>query len=566
VLISAALCLIASGCASSSDLVVCNAKIWTGDPVQPAARIIAVRDGRFVYVGDDANEAARHVSTNARRIDAHGARIIPGLIDAHLHLISGGLQLSRIQLRDVPNREAFIAAVAERAKKTPRGDWIPGGRWSTESWPDPAQPTKEWIDPVTPAHPVLLSRMDGHGALANSVALKIAGIDAKGPPDPPGGQIERDAKTNEPTGILKDAAIELVTRRIPELSDRQHDAGLAAAMTEAHRHGITCVHTMSPWRDVAALDRARSANKLTLRVRVYVSEDDWNAHISKAKAHNDDEWVAVRGFKRFADGSMGSRTAYMAAPYVDLSSDEQGASGLLREGLQPLARFQGFCDSVFAADYSPATHAIGDQANHVVLDCYEETLKHRSAQASSHRSQASPRPRIEHAQHLLPADIPRFAKLGVVASMQPYHKADDGRYAEKAIGPERCKTSYAFRSLLDGGAHVAFGSDWPVVSLNPFLGIHAAVTGRTLDGKVFVPGQKITVEEALRCYTSGAAYAAGDDQLLGQIKVGRPADFVVLGQDILTIPAANLSKVQVLQTFVNGKEVWKNPLPIKPAN
>jgi len=519
-----------------------------------------------VYVGTNAADAARSVAPRAERIDAHGARIIPGLIDSHLHLISGGLQLSRIQLRDVPDRAAFITSITDWAKKTPKGQWITGGRWSTESWPDPTQPTKAWIDGLTPDHPVLLSRMDGHGTLANSVALRIAGIDANGPADPPGGKIERDPKSNEPTGILKDAAIERVAKHIPEPSDKELDAALVTAMQEANRHGITCVQTMSPWRGVAVLDRARSTGRLTLRVRLYVEEQDWRPCIPKAKAHRDDDWIAIRGFKQYADGSMGSRTAYMAEPYLDNPPEKREWRGLLRGALTTEGAFLDFCTVVDTAGYSPATHCIGDQANDLVLNCYEEMLKRRSAQASSLKSRASPRPRIEHAQHLLPNDIPRFARLGVIASMQPYHKADDGRYADKAIGAERCKTSYAFRSLLDAGAHVAFGSDWPVVSLSPFLGVLAAVTGKTLDGKIFVPEQNITVEEALCCYTTGAAYAAGDELLLGQIRVGRPADFVVLDEDILAAPSENLGKFRVLQTFIDGKEVWKNRLPQAQTN
>jgi len=567
------------------DLVIRNAKIWTGDASNPSAQVLAIGGVKFLFVGQEKDFQLRPIDTgiNTVIIDARGARIIPGLIDSHLHLISGGLQMARIQLRDVPNREAFIAAIGAWAKKTPTGRWITGGRWSTESWPDAAQPTKEWIDPVTPDHPVLLSRMDGHGALANSVALKLAGIDAKGPPDPGGGVIDRDPKTHEPTGMLRDAAIELVAGHQSEPSDGELDTALVAAMKEANRHGITCVHTMSPWRDVAVLDRARRKKTLTLRARVYVMEEDWRPFISKADAHGGDDSVGIRGFKQFADGSLGSRTAFMAAPFADNPPEKRDWRGLLREVMQGPEQFNRFCDAAFSAGYAPATHAIGDQANHVVVDTYERMIANArrsgTSEGTSHATFSEgaatsgaafasgrtggsgiPRPRVEHAQHLLPADIRRFATLGVIASMQPYHKADDGRYAEKAIGAERCKTSYAFRSLLDAGAHVAFGSDWPVVTLNPFLGIQAAVTGRTPDGKVFVPEQNITVEEALRCYTTGAAYAAGDEMVLGQIKIGRPADLVLLDQDILTSAPENLGNLRAVQTFVGGKEVWKNPL------
>lgn len=578
------------------DLIVENATIWTGDETRPVATTLVVGDGRFLFVGSKSELQGiigqqderkgiwgQQIGANTQRIDAQGARILPGLIDAHLHLVSGGLQLSRLNLRDVPDRAAFIAAVAERAKKTPKGGWILGGRWSTESWPDPAQPTKEWIDAVTPDHPVLLSRMDGHGALANSVALKLVGIDKIGPPDPPGGQIDRDPTTNEPTGIFKDAAIDLVDKHIPSLSVREQDEALTAAIKEAHRHGLTGVHTMSSCLDIEAVRRARDQNRLPLRVRAFVQEDNWYAYLDRAKKFPNEDMLRLCGFKEYADGSLGSRTAYMAAPYSDNPPKKKDWRGLPRSTLYcpvPIvdpggpprvgtcARLTQICSTLIKHSLSCAVHAIGDEANRVVLDVYEAALDNTRGQCSISGSVLFDqgqyrllvaRLRIEHAQHLLPADIPRFARLGVVASMQPLHKADDARYAEKAIGPERCKTSYAFRSLLDAGAHIAFGSDWPVVSLNPFLGIHAAVTGESLDGKVFVPEQNITVEEALRCYTSGAAYAAGDDDRLGKIKGGYLADFVILDRDVLQIPTTELKSVGVKTTYVGGKMVWTAP-------
>ncbi|MBI5763399.1 MAG: amidohydrolase [Planctomycetes bacterium] len=557
---------------STGPLVITKARIWTGDDANPEATCLVIKDGAFTYVGNDQSEATRLAGANAIHHDANSARIIPGMIDSHLHLISGGLQLSRIQLRDVPNRDAFVAAIAERAKKTPKGEWILGGRWSTESWPDPAQPCKEWIDAVTPNNPVLLSRMDGHGALANSVALKLAGITRDGPPDPPGGAVERDAVTRVPTGLLKEAAIRLVAQHIPPASDREMDAALRAAMHEANRHGLTGVHTMSPWTDVAMLDRADQSGTLTLRTRVFVMEDDWRPFINKVKSHTDTERVRIRGFKQFMDGSLGSRTAYMAAAFTDNPPGQTRCCGLLRELMrreQPSgeisenldgSHFDALCTAACNAGYSPAVHSIGDQAIHLVLDEYERVLRGSISDTGKTGKPkfADPgwRPRVEHAQHLQPDDIPRFAKIGVVASMQPFHKADDGRYAETAIGPERCKTSYAFRSLLDAGAHVAFGSDWPVVTLNPFTGIHSAVTGRTLDGKTFVPEQNITVAEAITCYTSGAAYAAGDEGTLGKVKVGFAADFVILNQDPFTIPVNDLDKITVRETYVGGVRVW----------
>jgi predicted amidohydrolase YtcJ len=534
-----------------ADLIVVNAKVWTGNPLQPEATAFVVKEGRFVLVGNDA-DAGKWRGPQTQIIDGGGDRIIPGMIDSHLHLIGGGFQLSRINLRDVAGPSAFVEAMDKRVRRLQPGEWLLGGRWSTDSWVGPVMPSKEWIDPVTPNNPVLLDRMDGHGAIANSVALKIAGIDAKGPPDPPGGKIERNSETGEPTGILKESAINLISRHIPAPSAEQELGALRAAMIKLNRCGITTVHTMSAWNELATLDAARAAGQLTLRVRQYVSEDDWTQYLDRARQHKDDDSVRVCGFKQFMDGSLGSRTAYMAAPFADNPADKPEWHGLLGEVMATEGSLQRMCNAADAAGLSPAIHAIGDQANHLVLDIYEQTQK-------SNGPRPGRRMRIEHAQHLLPGDIARFASLGVVASMQPLHKADDARYAEKAIGPERCQTSYAFRNLLDAGVHVAFGSDWPVVSPNPFLGMHSAVTGKTLDGKIFSPEQNITVEEALRAYTSGGAYASGDEDRLGQIKPGFLADFVILAEDVLAVAPEAINSVGAKRTFINGRLGFTDP-------
>ncbi len=553
--------------AAPADLIVINAKVWTADESCPEATAFAVRDGRFVHVGDGASVRS-WAGPDTGCLDAGGARIIPGIIDAHLHLIGGGLQLARLDLRNVADRPDFIAAVAERADGMPRGDWILGGRWSTESWPDVAQPIKEWIDAATRDKPVFLVRMDGHSALVNSAALKLAGIDRDGPPDPPGGKIDRDPRTKEPTGILKEAAMDFVRNRVPEDSAAEQDRALAAAVQHAHRHGITTVHTMSPWSRLAVMERARDARTLTLRVRCYVSEDDWTDYVDHVMAFRNDDCLRIAGFKQFMDGSLGSRTAYMAEPFADKPhlSDEPRTAGEPRTSVRAGARrrdwrglltaaaakkgeIQRLSAVAEAAGLNPAFHAIGDQANHMLLDAYQ-------AVADANGPRPDRRQRVEHAQHLLPGDIPRFADPGVVASMQPFHKADDGRYAERAIGPERCKTSYAFRSLLDAGAVLAFGSDWPVVTLNPLKGIRAAVTGKTLDGKTFVPEQNITAEEALRAYTVGGAYAAGDEDRLGRIKAGYLADFVILADDILSADPEQIGAIGIKATYVNGLMVW----------
>lgn len=532
----------------TADFIVVNARVWTGQQASPDVDAFAVKDGRFVCVGGE-RDVRCWQGGDTQVIDAQHARIIPGLIDAHLHLIGGGLQLARLNLRNVADRAGFVRQIAERAAAAEPGEWILGGRWSTESWPDPTQPCKEWVDDQTPSNPLFLVRMDGHGALANSAALCLAGIDRNGPPNPPGGEIVRDPKTNEPTGLLRESAMELVRDLIPPPSEAARSTALKAAMREANRHGLTTVHTMSEWEDVATLDAASDRGELTLRVRLYVSEDDWRDFLAAAKSHRNTDWVGVPGFKAFMDGSLGSRTAYMAEPYSDNPPHEPDRRGLLGEVMSGDARLPAMVSAADKAGMNAAVHCIGDRANHLMLAIYADT-------AAENGERADRRMRIEHAQHLLLGDIARFAELDVVASMQPLHKADDARYAEIAIGAERCKTSYAFRSLLQSGAHVAFGSDWPVVSLNPFLGMHAAVTGRSLDGKTFVPEQNITIEEALACYTSGAAYAAGDEKQFGMIADGYLADFVILDRDLLNCEASELADIQPRGVFVEGRRVW----------
>jgi len=535
------------------DLIVTNAKVWTGNPVMPAAEAFAVADGTFIAVGSTEDILKLQVLKTVV-LDAHGRRVVPGLIDSHLHLISGGQQLARLNLRDVKDRKEFVQAAREYAQTRKPGEWVLGGRWSTESWADPSQPTRQWIDAATGETPALLDRMDGHGALANSAALKLAGIDAKGPADPQGGRIERDPDTREPTGILKETAIDLVRKHVPPASQGELRSALTASMREANRFGITCVHTMSPWSDVAVLRAARKDGELSLRVRVYVMEDDWSPYHTRKNWDQDDDWVRISGFKQFADGSLGSRTAFMAEPFADTP----GNRGLPQEIISPPKRLEDACFEVGKDYYGCAVHAIGDQANHEVLSVYERLSPRLKDCTLDWAMSGRPIPcvRIEHVQHLLPGDIGRFAKIGVVASMQPLHKADDGRYAEAAIGKERCKTSYAFRSLLDAGATLAFGSDFPVVTLDPFKGMHAAVTGRTLDGKVFVPEQNIKVEEALTAYTRGGGAACGESSRLGVIQVGALADFAILNDDILSMKPDDLPNTWVAYTYVGGKQVW----------
>jgi len=535
----------------SADLIVMNARVWTGDPGQPTAEAFAVRGGRFAQVGK-ASTIQRWQGPGTMIVDAHEARITPGLIDAHVHFLGGGLQLSRVDLRQAHDRESFTAAVAEQARRLPPGEWILGGRWSTESWAGRPLPSRDWIDAVTAEHPTLLSRMDGHSGLANSLALRLAGIDASGPPDPVGGTIDRDPVTGEPTGILREAALELVRRLVPPDSPALQRAAVAAACAAANRHGITCVHTMSAWEETAALAAARDEGRLTVRIRFYVSEEDWLPWLDAAGRFPSDEILRVVGFKQFMDGSLGSRTALMAAPYRDNPPEKPGWRGLATAAAQDADRLLRMCRAADDRGFGLAIHAIGDQANHDLLGLYESVMETNGPRRTRIL-------RIEHAQHLLPEDLGRFARMGVIASMQPLHKADDARYAEQALGADRCRTSYAFRGLVEQGTTLAFGSDWPVVSLNPFAGMKAAVTGLSLEGRRFVPEQNLTPAEALRGYTTGAAAAAGDAERLGRVSEGFLADFTILEDDPLTLEPERLDEIRVRSTWVGGRQVWPEP-------
>ncbi len=569
VLTVAASCFYLSAAASAIladspiSMAITNARVWTGNPDQPQARTILISGEKIVQIGDD-SLIENIPKGSATIIDAGGRRVIPGLVDCHTHIVSGGLALKKLRLRDAGSKENFILRVTKYAAKLKPDEWVLGRGWSVESWANPVEPTKEWLDPATGERPALLTRMDGHQALANSKALAMAGI-TKDAPDPTGGVIVRDSKTGEPTGILKDAAKSLVQRLIPESSNMQKLTALQDAKALFNRHGVTMIHDMSGPGDGEVFITARTMPTLApvkeqLRIHSFCSIGRWPAQPCFTPQGHEIaavvDWVRAAGFKGYMDGSLGSRTAYMRGPFLDNPAYEKDARGLLVEFAtrkppdDMLSQFR----RAARKNLQPAVHAIGDESNHLLLNAYE-TVRAEFPNA---------RPRIEHAQHLLAADIPRFGRLGVIASMQPYHKADDGRYAEKRIGSERCKTSYAFKSLLAGGAVVCFGSDWPVVSNNPFLGIHAAVTGKTLDGKVFVPEQSITVEQALRCYTTSAAYACFMEDRLGMIKPGYLADIVILNDDVLSIPADRIADVTVHTTIVGGVIAWQNN-PAKAA-
>lgn len=525
-----------------AELIVVNAKVWSPGR-KDAADSFSVRAGRFIAVGSKSQVEARR-GPNTKIIDAGGRRTLPGLIDAHLHLVSGGISLSHVSLRECRSRQEFIDVIKQRVAELRPGEWLVGRGWSTESWPDPTPLTRAWIDHHTPNNPVLLYRMDGHCALVNLAALNKAGFTRDQPPNPPGGVIDR-LPDGMPTGILRESAIDLVARFVPEPKFEDRCAGALAAIREANRAGLTCVHSMGAWADVAALKKLRNDGKLSLRVALFLQDEYWPAGIRQIKTFDTpDDRLWIAGLKAYMDGSLGSRTALMSEPY----DDQPTSSGVLSKTALARDRMAVNFEAAERAGLQAAVHAIGDEANRKLLDLYEELEQKTGARDR--------RPRVEHAQHLIPDDIPRFARLRVIASMQPYHKADDARYAERAIGRARCESSYAFRGLMEAGVHVAFGSDWPVVTLNPFQGVFVAVTGWTLTGNTWMTHQNVTLEQALTAYTAEGAYAVFRENELGRIEPGYRADFVLLQSDPFALKPEQLRDVTVAETYVGGTRVW----------
>ncbi len=534
------------GAAAPVTLAVVNARVWTGDPARPWAEALAAAGDRLAAVGT--NEEIRRLAGAARVIDARGRLVTPGFIDAHIHFLQGGANLSSVQLRDARTRDEFVARIAAFAKRVPEGTWITGGDWDHELWGG-ALPRKEWIDAVTPRHPVAVNRLDGHMLLANSAALRAAGI-TRQTADVPGGTIVRDAR-GEPTGILKDNATRLVERVIPEPSAADRDRHLQAAMAYVAAQGVTSVHHMGSWDDLAVFRRAHDAGTLQTRIYAAVPLDTWERlrdTIARREIGPDghgDAWLRIGALKGFVDGSLGSHTAAFHEPFTDAPDDR----GLFVNTPEDLYAWIAGADR---AGLHVVVHAIGDRANTRLLDLYERVIREHGPRDR--------RFRIEHAQHLRPSDIPRFHTLGVIASMQPYHAIDDGRWAEKVIGPVRIQTTYAFRALLDAQAVLAFGSDWPVAPATPLEGLYAAVTRRTLDGKHpegWVPAQKIALEDALRAYTRGAAYAEYAERDKGVLAPGFLADFVVIDRDLFAVPPEALRDARVDLTVVGGRIVFE---------
>lgn len=528
-----------------ADLVLTGGRVWTGpgSPVRGAAAptAVAIRGGRVVAVGSDA-EIERYRGPRTQTIRLEGRRVVPGFMDNHTHFIGGGLTLGGVDLRDAATPPEFARRIAEQARRHPER-WVLGGTWDHELWGGEL-PHRRWIDSLTPRTPVFVRRLDGHMGLANSRALELAGITAQ-TPDPPGGTIVRDPD-GSPTGILKDAAQELVERVIPAPSEAELDEALERAQRHALQRGVTLITDMGTWEGLETYRRAHRRGRLLLRVYSVVPLSSWRrlAELVQREGRGDTR-LFWGGVKAFVDGSLGSSTAWFYDPYTDDPSNR----GLVVTDTTALWRDIVSADS---AGLQVMVHAIGDRANDWLLDAF------RSARALN--GSRDRRFRIEHAQHLTREAIRRIAQDQVIASMQPYHAIDDGRWAGKRIGPERIKTTYAFRDLLDAGARITFGSDWTVAPIDPLLGIYAAVTRRTIDGanpEGWVPEQKITVEEAMVAYTANNAYASFLEGDLGTVEPGKLADLVVLSGDLFEVDPVRIPELQVDLTIVEGRVVYR---------
>ena len=544
-----ALSLLMTGCSGDSpvkaDLILTNGKIWTVDQTRPRAQAIAIWQGKILAVGTTA-EIRSLIGSETEVLDLDGKLVLPGFHDNHTHFVQGGFWLTGVKLKDSENEEEFGRRLAAKSKELPPGAWITGGTWDHDNWPGGNLPTAELIDRFVPNRPVFVSRYDGHMSVANSLAMRMAGVSAT-IPDPPGGVIVRKPGSRVPAGVLKDTAQEMVYRVIPERSVTEVRQAIGAALAEARRVGVTSLEDMNlnP-RTLRIYQDLLREGKLTARINGRWAMSRWRelADMGITRNFTNNDWIKIGGLKEYVDGSLGSSTALFFEPYIQ----DPSTSGVYTTPPAVLKR------NILEADRAGlhlAIHAIGDRANSELLDIFEEAIN-----TNGRRDR---RFRIEHAQHIDPKDFERFAELGVIACVQPYHAIDDGRWAEKRIGHERGKTTYPFRTFLDSGVKLSFGSDWTVAPLNPILGIDAAVTRRTTDGanpEGWFPEQKITVEEAIEAYTLTSAYASFEDHIKGSIAPGKLADMVVLAEDILTIPVNAIPKVEVLYTIVGGRVVY----------
>lgn len=532
--------------ARTADLIVVNARVYTVDDNRPMVSAFAIRDGRFLFAGSDI-EARALAGASTRVVDAQNAVIVPGLVDAHAHLLGLGTSLRNVQLAGSKTYEEVISRVVERARTMKPGEWIEGRGWDQNLWPVKEFPTHEALSRALPDNPVVLTRIDGHAMLANAMAMRLAGITAA-TRDPAGGRIIR-LRDNSPSGVFVDNAESLVARAIPRLTTEQKRDAVLAAISEANKWGLVGVHDAGqPRSTIDIYESLARQGRYNLRNYVLIADDSADiAHYTKrgpqSALHDGRLWI--RSIKLYSDGALGSRGAALLVPY----SDEPGNTGLL---VSPPAHIQRVATEALRKGFQLGTHAIGDRGNRIVLDAYEAALK--EVPTADHRF------RIEHSQIISIEDIPRFAKLGVIPSMQGSHQTSDMGWAEARVGPQRIKGGYAWRSLLETGVIIPNGSDFPVEEVNPLISFHSAVSRQDASNQPpggWYPEQVMTRTEALKSMTIWPAYAAFQEKDMGSIAPGKYADFVILDRDIMSVPADQILGTRVISTWIGGRSVYE---------
>ena len=541
---------------SPIDVTYYNGNILTGKgldtPIPERVSAVAIRDGKVVATGSD--KTVFDLCDAALKIDLHGAFVMPGFNDAHTHIASAGQQHLTVDLDNIPSLAAMQDKIKAYAATLPAGQWILGGGWDHTKWASGKLPARQDLDAVTGDHPAYLERTDGHIAIANTAALAAAGITAK-TMAPAGGQIDLDPATHEPTGILRDAALPLLTSHIPKPDAATRRRALELSIADALSHGVTSVQDYSDWEDFLVLEQMEHEGKLHVRVSEWLT---FNDPLDVLKAHRaahslDDPLLHTGMLKGFMDGSLGSRTAALFAPY----SDDPTNSGLARYDQKML---DAMTTERAAAGFQIGFHAIGDKANSIALDAYEKPVM--QCELSKNTTETSYcgtrlRYRIEHAQVVSPGDFARFHDLGIIASMQPSHLLTDMAWAGQRLGPERVKYAYAWKSFLDHGVTLAFGTDYPVESISPFRGLYSAITRMNEAGtQTFQPQERLTIQQALYAYTQASAFAENEEKLKGRLEPGYLADLVVLDHDLTTATPQEILHTKVLRTVVGGQTVY----------
>ena len=533
-----------AGQTDKADLVIKNGKVFTANDAGPWAEAVACMSGKIIAVGTG-HDIDRFVGSATRVLDVQGRLVIPGLIDAHTHFSSGGRSLISLSFRGVNTIAKVQEMVAARIKELPPGALVSGSEYDHTLFAGGNWPKKEDLDKVSPDNPVVIRRVDGHSIWVNSLALKQSGI-TRDTTDPFGGEILRNPKTGEPTGILTEAATGMIRVRGDEVTSTP-EQDILRGLEYAARLGLTGVHTDSDLAEIELYHKLKAEGRLSLRIYAWLPVEGLDSYIRKGvRQGQGDDQVRVGFQKVFIDGTLGSGTALMFAPF----SDQPGKSGLPQ---MPEVELDALLEKAQTNGFQTGTHAIGDKGVNWVLNAVERARRKFGTKDLRHR--------IEHAQIIVPGDVPRFKELGVIASMQPTHCTTDMRFCEHRVGKERSKGAYIWRTLLDNGANIAFGSDWPVEPLDPMRGLYSAVTRKNIEGDFpeggWFPEQRLTVEEAVKLFTSGSAYASFEENIKGTLEPGKLADMVVLTKDLFTIPAREILTTEAAYTILGGRIVFE---------